>query len=319
MTAAVLIATARRLKQLNLPRLLSQAINVARPLSTVLSIFLVSAVSGAKGQSSNAIGSGSVPELVTAFRVAHDNRDLDGMMNLFCWDEVTAETRQVTEKEIEESFDSDISTLRTTTEHPRGRLNEFVRDGIPYGFNLTVIEELVMETALPKSGPQTVYYPIGVKNGRYFFAQMARETSTSPQMVRRPSPVRPAANTQETEPRPSHTEAHKITIPAMTSMTVRLDQAVGMDLIAEGGKFSATFSDAVQVNGVTAIPAGSIARGVVTKQAAYSPEIKLEGITVNGQEIRLKTFPITFNERISFPANSEMSFHLMFSTAVMTP
>lgn len=283
-------------------------------LSTILSILILTAISGAEGQSANMPGAGSVSELVGAFRTAHDRRDLDGMLGLFCWDQVTPEIRQRTEKDVEESFDDDISNLKTTTEHPRGRVNEFVRDGVAYGLNLTVTEELVMETAMPKSGPKTTYYPIGVKNGRYFIALMAREEH--PRMVVKSSPVRPAENAPPSHPR---SDSHKVTIPAITSMTVRLDEAVGMDLIASGGRFSATFSEAVQVNGVTVIPAGSTASGVVTKEAAYSPEIKLEAIRVNGQEIRLKTFPITFNQRISFPANSEMTFHLMFSTAVTAP
>jgi hypothetical protein len=283
-------------------------------LSTILSILILTAISGAEGQSANMPGAGSVSELVGAFRTAHDRRDMDGMLDLFCWDQVTPEIRQGTEKDVEESFDDDISNLKTTTEPPRGRVNEFVRDGVAYGLNLTVTEELVMETAMPKSGPKTTYYPIGMKNGRYFIALMAREEH--PRMVVKSSPVRPAENAL---PSPPRSDSYKITIPAMTSMTVRLDQAVGMDLIASGGRFSATFSEAIQVNGVTVIPAGSTASGVVTKEAAYSPETKLEAISVNGQEIRLKTFPITFNQRISFPANSEMTFHLMFSTAVTAP
>lgn len=286
-------------------------------LSAVVSMLLGMAVSCARGQSADTPGAGSVPELVGAFRAAHDHRDLDRMMNLFCWDQVGTETRSNTETAMEESFDDDISSLKTTTEHPKGRVNEFVRDGVSYGFNLPVIEEMVMETAEPKSGPKTVYYPIGVKNGRFFITQMARDAH--PQMALKAEPVTRGKSTQQQEPRPSHTEAHKVTIPAMTSMTVRLDQAVGMDLLSTGGRFSATFSEAVQVNGETVIPAGSTASGVVTKQAAYSPEIKLEAISVNGQEIRLKTFPITFNQRISFPANSEMTFHLMFSTTVTAP
>jgi len=285
-----------------------------RGRSIVLSILLGSAVGGAFGQSANTEGTGSVSELVSAFRSAHDHRDLDGMMNLFCWDQVTPEIRQVTEKDVEESFDDDISNLKTTTEHPKGRVTEFVRDGVPYGFNLAVIEEMVMETAEPKSSPKTVYYPIGAKNGRYFIALMAREAH--PQIALKNSLVKPAENAPVSGRKSG---AHKITIPAMTAMAVRLDQAVGMDLISSGGRFSATFSESVQVNGEIVIPAGSNASGVVTKEAAYSPEIKLETINVNGQELRLKTFPITFNQRISFPANSEMNFHLMFSLTMTAP
>jgi hypothetical protein len=142
-------------------------------LSTILSILILTAISGAEGQSANMPGAGSVSELVGAFRTAHDRRDLDGMLDLFCWDQVTPEIRQGTEKDVEESFDDDISNLKTTTDHPTGQVNEFVRDGVGYGLNLTVTEELVMETAMPKSGPKTTYYPIGMKNGRYFIALMA--------------------------------------------------------------------------------------------------------------------------------------------------
>ena len=92
-----------------------------------------------------------------------------------------------------------------------------------------------------------------------------------------------------------------------------------MDLIASGGRFTARVNDPVQINGVTAIPSGSAVVGIVKKDASYSPQITLESIDIDGQAYRLKTFPITFNQRISYPAGSEVNFQVMFDLTIAVP
>jgi hypothetical protein len=92
-----------------------------------------------------------------------------------------------------------------------------------------------------------------------------------------------------------------------------------MDLLASGGRFTAIVSDPVQINGVTAIPSGSAAAGIVTKDASYSPRITLDSVDIGGQSYHLKTFPITFNQRISYPAGAEVNFELMFAVNINVP
>jgi len=82
--------------------------------------------------------------------------------------------------------------------------------------------------------------------------------------------------------------------------------------ITTGGTFSAVFSNPVQVNSVTVIPAGATAQGVVNKAGEYSPQMTLTSVIVNGKPHSVTTVSITFNEQISFPAGSEVSFDLVW-------
>ena len=59
------------------------------------------------------------------------------------------------------------------------------------------------------------------------------------------------------------------------------------------------------------IPAGANAEGTVSKGGEYSPEMALTSVIVDGRSHSVTTGPITFNEKISFPAGSEVSFHLL--------
>jgi hypothetical protein len=99
-------------------------------------------------------------------------------------------------------------------------------------------------------------------------------------------------------------------------LTVRLKQVVGVKTITAGGTFSAIFSDPVQVDSVTVIPAGATAEGIVSKSGEYSPQMKLTSVIVNGKPHSVTTESISFNEQISFPAGSEVSFHLVWPMEV---
>lgn len=100
-------------------------------------------------------------------------------------------------------------------------------------------------------------------------------------------------------------------MPGETALTVRLTQSVGERLVGiGGGAFSATLAESVAVNGVTIIPVGAVVRGIVTKESDYSPQLAL---TVNGTVRRIETTTITFNQRIEYPAGTELSFKLIRS------
>jgi len=247
-------------------------------------------------------------QLVQAFRLAHNRQDLVAASRLFCWDGVTREIRHITERHLSESFDEPMLTVKMTDEHPKGRLDQFIKNGTTYTFNLPVVKELVVETGVISGTPQLTYYPVGLKDGHYAIALMAPvEIGTTGPAMEKPAP--PA----ETSP---VTKTGKITLPGGTALTVRLDQNVGVNLIGSGGDFSATLIEPVQGNGVIVIPAGATAAGVVTKKAPYSPEMTLQSITFNGRSLKVRTAPITFNQAVSFPAGTQESFHLFFSMYV---
>ncbi|MBS1802249.1 MAG: hypothetical protein JST28_02725 [Acidobacteria bacterium] len=105
----------------------------------------------------------------------------------------------------------------------------------------------------------------------------------------------------------------KVTLPVMTSITVKLDEAVNAKLIANGTGFTASIKEPVQVDGVTAIPANSSAGGLVSKESATSGELQLNSVFVNGKMYRITTSPIPFNQKTSLRAGSTMTFYLVLS------
>ncbi len=94
--------------------------------------------------------------------------------------------------------------------------------------------------------------------------------------------------------------------------TDRVPEAVvGVKLMTTGGIFSTMFSDPVQINGLAVIPAGATAQGIVTKKGDYSPEMTLTSVTVKKKSHLVTTVSISFKEKISYPAASEVSFDLV--------
>jgi hypothetical protein len=212
---------------------------------------------------SQVIAGPSQSEFVAAYRRAHDARDMDAMHKLYCWDGVTAEIKNITEQ-YAYNFEDKIIDIKLTSEHPKDRPNQYVKQGVTYGFNLPIALELLVEYPAPTKGAHnTNYYPLGLSD-----ALLGR-------------------------------------------LTVRLTQPVGGLVGIAGGAFSATLAESVEVNGVTIIPAGAMVQGIVTKEGDYSPQLALNSVTVNGTVRRIETTAITFNQRIEYPAGTELSFKLI--------
>ena len=93
-------------------------------------------------------------------------------------------------------------------------------------------------------------------------------------------------------------------VPAGTTLTVRLREAVGSKISETGQSFSATLSSPVEIDGYTVIPAGAAARGVVVDAKPLGRfkggavlELKLSSITVNGREKSIETSAVTRTEK----------------------
>ncbi len=87
-----------------------------------------------------------------------------------------------------------------------------------------------------------------------------------------------------------------IAIPAGTTLTVTLGQAVGSKISQSGQSFSATLANSVQVDGRTAIPAGAAATGVVVDAKPLGRfaggavlQVKLTSIAINGVDTAIET------------------------------
>lgn len=257
----------------------------------------------------------SQSDFIAAYRRAHDARDVDAVRKLYCWDGVTPEIKDITERYAYD-FEDKIIDIKLTSEHPKDRPNQYAKDGVTYGFNLPIVLELVVEYPAPTKGAHnTNYYPVGVKDGHYLMAVMVPKQSVAPVAANAVA----APNRGAKAHLPAHTgqtsaSGQSIVVPGETALTVRLTQSVGERLVGVGGgAFSATLAESVAVNGVTIIPVGAVVRGIVTKEGDYSPQLALSSVTVNGTVRRIETTTITFNQRIEYPAGTELSFKLIRS------
>ena len=103
-----------------------------------------------------------------------------------------------------------------------------------------------------------------------------------------------------------------VTVPVMTPLTVKLDEAVNPRTVSNGSGFAATIKEPVQVGGMTVIPANSSAGGLVNK-GSVGDELVLNSIFVNGKMYRITTSPVPFNPKVNLRAGSSVTFHLVLS------
>lgn len=99
-------------------------------------------------------------------------------------------------------------------------------------------------------------------------------------------------------------EPQLVVVPAGTTLTVRLGQAVGSKISSPGDSFSAALASAVTVGGESVIPAGASARGTVVDAKALGKikggailELRLTSVTVNGAPVSISTAAVTRTEK----------------------
>jgi hypothetical protein len=129
------------------------------------------------------------------------------------------------------------------------------------------------------------------------------------QTAQEPSPSAPAGNAEagrgskheaagsaKRETGGARAEGEAVTLPAGTTITVRLGQTLGSKTSHEGETFDATVAQPIERNGVVVIPAGAKAVGRVTKaqplgrfKGGAALGVKLVSINVNGKEYQVQT------------------------------
>lgn len=109
----------------------------------------------------------------------------------------------------------------------------------------------------------------------------------------------------------------KVTIPATTPLTVKLDQAVSAKTAESGGGFTVTFSEPVRVDGMVVIPAGATGAGLVSRNSQNGTEMELNSVFVNGRSYRVATSPITFKQKDTLRAGTKFTFDLVLSLKVV--
>jgi hypothetical protein len=110
---------------------------------------------------------------------------------------------------------------------------------------------------------------------------------------------------------------NKVTIPATTPLTVKLDQVVSARTVQNGDGFTVTFSEPVRVDGMVVIPAGASGAGFVNRRSQNGTEMELNSVFVNGRSYRLTTLPIPFNQKSTLRAGTKFTFDLMLSLSVV--
>jgi hypothetical protein len=98
--------------------------------------------------------------------------------------------------------------------------------------------------------------------------------------------------------------AKTLVVPAGTVLTVRLGQSVGSKISTPGETFTATVASPVEVEGQTAIPAGSTASGTVVDAKPLGRfkggavlQLRLTSITVNGSAKSISTSSVVRTEK----------------------
>jgi hypothetical protein len=103
---------------------------------------------------------------------------------------------------------------------------------------------------------------------------------------------------------PRKPKPHPVVIPAGSTLTVNLGQAVGSKISQPGQSFSATLANPVAVDGKTVIPAGAAASGTVVDAKPLGRfkggavlSLQLTSINVNGAEQTIQTSDVTQTEK----------------------
>jgi hypothetical protein len=125
-------------------------------------------------------------------------------------------------------------------------------------------------------------------------AQQPSDTSTT---TPPPTTAAPAETTPAREP---VKKAEPIVVPAGTTLTVRLGEAVGSKISQSGQSFSASLASAVQVGSETAIPAGANVTGTVVDAkplgrfaGGASLQLQLNSINIKGADYSIQTAAVS--------------------------
>ena len=132
-------------------------------------------------------------------------------------------------------------------------------------------------------------------------SKKADDTASTDTSATTPSATAP---TQKAKMEPRKPKPQPVVIPAGTTLTVRLGEAVGSKISQPGQIFPATLTDPVQVDGKTVIPAGAAAGGTVVDAKPLGRfkggallSMQLTSITVNGASQPIQTSSATQTEK----------------------
>lgn len=151
--------------------------------------------------------------------------------------------------------------------------------------------------------------PLGLFLTFVLLACSKKPDQTTDTSTANPAPAATApAQTQPVQPPPPPVQAapkpEPIIVPAGTTLTVRLAQAVGSKISQTGETFSGTVASAIVIGGKTAIPAGATVTGTVVDAKALgrfaggaSLTLRLTSINLRGTEREIQTSAVSQTEK----------------------
>lgn len=151
--------------------------------------------------------------------------------------------------------------------------------------------------------------PLGLFLTFVLLACSKKPDQTTDTSTANPAPAATApAQTQPVQPPPPPVQAapkpEPIIVPAGTTLTVRLAQAVGSKISQTGETFSGTVASAIVIGGKTAIPAGATVTGTVVDAkplgrfaGGASLTLRLTSINLRGTERAIQTSAVSQTEK----------------------
>jgi hypothetical protein len=119
-----------------------------------------------------------------------------------------------------------------------------------------------------------------------------------------PSQTAPASAPARRTEEPRKPRIETVTIPAGTTLTVQLSQALGSKISQAGQTFTATLTNPVEVGGKAIIPAGANATGTVVDakplgrfKGGASLQVQLTSINIQGADHPIQTAAVTQTEK----------------------
>ncbi|MFL5339272.1 MAG: hypothetical protein ACJ8F7_03815 [Gemmataceae bacterium] len=115
---------------------------------------------------------------IAAFRQACARKDVDQMLQLYCWDGVDSELRETIRGNVTDEFRQPLTDVKIEPPPP-GKYGPTVEGGIRWKPNLPVVAVLKVRFAPPGPGSglglTAAEYGLGLKNGQYRLVVNVRE------------------------------------------------------------------------------------------------------------------------------------------------
>ena len=110
--------------------------------------------------------------LITRFKTAHQNHDLDALMNLVFWKDVTPQTKESVRKSFKELLGQRIKNIYIGPV-PTDQMTEYTLGSVRYKINLKPSGLLQIYVSTANDGVTLTSYVVGVHGDKYVIATAA--------------------------------------------------------------------------------------------------------------------------------------------------